>query len=41
MTKKFGWSKNVLIVKIENNTYGNTIVNQTNFNETRGSEFIA
>ena len=34
MTKKFGWSKNVLIVKIENKTYENTIVNQTNFNET-------
>ncbi|MCK5594390.1 MAG: DUF1016 domain-containing protein, partial [Candidatus Aenigmarchaeota archaeon] len=34
MTKKFGWSKSVLIIKIENKTYENTMVNQTNFNET-------
>ncbi|NQU18277.1 MAG: DUF1016 domain-containing protein, partial [Candidatus Saganbacteria bacterium] len=31
MTKKMGWSKNVLIHQIENKTYEKTILNQTNF----------
>ncbi len=31
MTKRMGWTKNVLIHQIENKTYENTISNQTNF----------
>ncbi len=34
MTKKFGWSKNVLIYQIENQSYEKTLLNKTNFNET-------
>ena len=34
MTRKFGWSKNVLIYHIENKTYEKTLVSQTNFNKT-------
>jgi len=34
MTRKFGWSKNVLTIKIESKTYEKTMLNQTNFNET-------
>ncbi len=33
-TKKFGWSKNVLIHQIENKTYEKYLLNQTNFNQT-------
>jgi predicted nuclease of restriction endonuclease-like (RecB) superfamily len=33
MTKKFGWSKNVLIHQIENKSYEKTLLNQTNFNK--------
>ncbi|MBL1212915.1 MAG: DUF1016 domain-containing protein [Ignavibacteriae bacterium] len=33
MTKKFGWSKNVLIHQIENQSYEKYLTNQTNFNE--------
>jgi len=33
MTKKFGWSKNVLIHQIENQTYQKTLLNQTNFDK--------
>lgn len=33
-TKKFGWSKNVLIHQIENKTYERHLLNQTNFEET-------
>lgn len=33
-TKKFGWSKNILIHQIENKTFEKYIFNQTNFNET-------
>lgn len=32
--KKFWWSKNVLINKIENKSYENFIINQTNFDNT-------
>lgn len=32
-TKKFGWTKNVLIHQIENNTYEKYLLNQTNFDE--------
>lgn len=31
MTKKFGWSKNVLIHQIENQSYEKTLLGQTNF----------
>lgn len=34
MTKKFGWTKNVLIHQIENQSYEKTLLNQTNFNKT-------
>ena len=33
-TRKFGWSKNVLIHQIENKTYEKTLLSQTNFNKT-------
>ncbi len=33
-TKKFGWSKNVLIHQIENETYEKYLLNQTNFDQT-------
>jgi predicted nuclease of restriction endonuclease-like (RecB) superfamily len=38
-TKEFGWTKNVLIHQIENQTYQKTILNQTNF-ETALPEHI-
>src|SRR3972149_9690453 len=34
MTKKYGWTKNVLVLKIEGKTYENTLINQTNFDKT-------
>ncbi|MBC2698864.1 MAG: DUF1016 domain-containing protein [ANME-2 cluster archaeon] len=34
MTRKFGWTKNVLIHKIENQTYEKTLLNQNNFERT-------
>ena len=33
MTRKFGWTKNVLTLQIENQTYEKTLLNQTNFNK--------
>lgn len=33
MTRKFGWTKNVLIHQIENQSYEKTLRNQTNFNK--------
>ena len=33
-TKKFGWTKNVLIHQIENQSYEKTLLNQTNFKKT-------
>lgn len=33
-TKKFGWTKNILIHQIENNTYEKYLLNQTNFDKT-------
>jgi predicted nuclease of restriction endonuclease-like (RecB) superfamily len=38
MTRKFGWTKNVLIHQIENQTYEKTLLNQTNFNQTVPTE---
>lgn len=34
MARKYGWTKNVLILHIENDTYGKTLRNQTNFSKT-------
>jgi predicted nuclease of restriction endonuclease-like (RecB) superfamily len=34
MTKRMGWSKNVLVHQIENKTYEKTLANQTNFEKT-------
>lgn len=34
MTRRMGWSKNVLIHQIDNKTYEKTLLNQTNFNKT-------
>lgn len=33
MTKRMGWTKNVLTHQIENKTYEKTLINQTNFNK--------
>lgn len=33
-TKKFGWTKNVLIHQIENRTFEKHLINQTNFDDT-------
>jgi predicted nuclease of restriction endonuclease-like (RecB) superfamily len=38
MTHKFGWTKNVLIHQIENQTYEKTLLNQTNFEKTLPEE---
>ena len=38
MTRKFGWTKNVLIHQIENQTYEKTLLNQTNFEQTLPKE---
>ncbi len=34
MTKKFGWTKDLLIHQIENKSYQKTLLNQTNFKKT-------
>lgn len=34
MTRKMGWTKNILIHQIENKTYEKTLINQTNFDKT-------
>ena len=34
MTRKFGWSKNVLVHQIENQSYEKTLLGQTNFDKT-------
>lgn len=33
ITKKFGWSKNVLVHQIENQSYEKTLLNETNFDQ--------
>jgi predicted nuclease of restriction endonuclease-like (RecB) superfamily len=38
MTRKFGWTKNVLVHQIENQTYHKTLLNQTNFDQTVPTE---
>jgi predicted nuclease of restriction endonuclease-like (RecB) superfamily len=40
MTQKFGWTKNVLIHQIDNQTYEKTLLNQTNFDSTLTTEII-
>ena len=34
MTRKFGWSKNVLIHQIDNQSYEKSLLGQTNFEQT-------
>lgn len=41
MTKAYGWTKNVLIHQIENQTYQKTLLGQTNFAETLPEEIRA
>ncbi|MCC5656393.1 PDDEXK nuclease domain-containing protein [Nostoc sp. XA010] len=38
MTRKFGWTKNVLIHQIENQTYEKILLNQTNFDQSISAE---
>ncbi|HEX7627507.1 MAG TPA: PDDEXK nuclease domain-containing protein [Candidatus Methanoperedens sp.] len=38
MTRKFGWTKNVLTHQIENQSYEKTLLNQTNFEQTLPAE---
>ncbi len=38
MTRKFGWTKNILIHQIENQTYEKTLLSQTNFDKTVSAE---
>jgi predicted nuclease of restriction endonuclease-like (RecB) superfamily len=38
MTRKFSWSRNVLIHQIENQSYEKTLLNQTNFEQTLPAE---
>ncbi|MEW6368335.1 MAG: PDDEXK nuclease domain-containing protein [Acidobacteriota bacterium] len=39
MTRKFGWSKNVLALQIENQTYEKTLRGQTNFDRTLAARY--
>lgn len=41
MTRKFGWSKNVLIHQIENQSYEKTLLGQTNFDQALTPELRA
>ncbi|MCF7837059.1 MAG: PDDEXK nuclease domain-containing protein [Candidatus Marinimicrobia bacterium] len=41
MTRKFGWSKNVLIHQIENQTYEKSLLGQTNFDKVLTPELRA
>ena len=34
MTKKYGWTKNVLIHQVDNKTYEKTVTGHTNFSKT-------
>lgn len=38
MTKKFGWTKNVLVHQIDNKSFEKTLLNQTNFDQTVPAE---
>lgn len=39
MTKKFGWTKNILIHQIENKSYEKYLLNQTNFDQTLPEQY--
>ena len=39
MTKKFGWTKDVLIHQIENQSYEKYLINQTNFDKTLPAKY--
>jgi predicted nuclease of restriction endonuclease-like (RecB) superfamily len=39
MTKKFGWTKNVLIHQIDNQTYEKYLLNQSNFDQTMPEKY--
>ena len=41
MTRKFGWSKNVLVHQIENQSYEKTLLGQTNFDQAMTPELRA
>ncbi len=41
MTRKYGWSKNVLIHHVENRSYEKTLLGQTNFDETVPDKYQA
>lgn len=41
MTRKFGWSKNILTHQIENQSYEKTLIGQTNFDKAIGPELRA
>jgi predicted nuclease of restriction endonuclease-like (RecB) superfamily len=41
MTRKFGWSKNVLIHQIENKSYEKSLTGQTNFDQALTPELRA
>ncbi len=38
MTRKFGWTKNVLVHQVENQTYEKTLLSQTSFDQTLPAE---
>lgn len=40
MTKKYGWTKDVLINHIENKSYEKYLINQTNFDETLPEKYV-
>ena len=40
MTKKYGWSKDVLINHIEDKSYEKYLINQTNFDETLPEKYV-
>ena len=40
MTKKYGWTKDVLINYIENKSYEKYLINQTNFDETLPEKYV-
>ena len=40
MTRKYGWTKDVLINHIENKSYEKYLLNQTNFDETFPEKYV-
>lgn len=40
MTKKYGWTKDVLINNVENKIYEKYLLNQTNFDKTLPVEYV-